>query len=129
MRVQNPALRFLRNPARNRLVSTGAKIPSYGYITLETVCNSRCNYCNMWETKRGDQPSTEEWKTIIEDIATLGAVTLTFSGAEPFLNRGLFELAKYARDQGLVTMVVTNLSKFQSDWVDKVDRSFDFFGT
>jgi MoaA/NifB/PqqE/SkfB family radical SAM enzyme len=83
----------------------------------------------MWETKRGDQPSTEEWKRIIDDIAALGTVTLTFSGGEPFLNRDLFELAAYARAQGLVTMVVTNLSKFQNDWVDKVDRSFDFFGT
>ncbi|MCI4317658.1 MAG: radical SAM protein, partial [Thermoplasmata archaeon] len=119
----------MRNHLRNRLVSSGAKIPSYGYITLETVCNSRCNYCNMWETKKGDQPSTEEWKTIIDDIASLGTVTLTFSGGEPFLNRDLFDLAAYARAQGLVTMVVTNLSKFQPDWVAKVDRSFDFFGT
>jgi MoaA/NifB/PqqE/SkfB family radical SAM enzyme len=129
MRIPNPALRFLSNHVRNRLVSTGAKVPTYGYITLETVCNSRCNYCNMWETKKGDQPSTEEWKTIIEDIAALGAVTLTFSGGEPFLNRDLFELAAFARAQGLITMVVTNLSKFQNDWVAKVDESFDFFGT
>ena len=129
MHVKNPALRFMRNHFRNRLISRGAKVPSYGYITLETVCNSRCNYCNMWETKKGDQPSTEEWKTIIDDIAALGAVTLTFSGGEPFLNRDLFDLAAYARAQGLVTMVVTNLSKFQSDWAGKVDRSFDFFGT
>jgi MoaA/NifB/PqqE/SkfB family radical SAM enzyme len=104
------------------------KTPSYGYITLETVCNSRCNYCNMWETKKADQPSTAEWKTIIEDIAALGTVTLTFSGGEPTLNRDLFELAAFAREQGLVTMVVTNLSKFQPDWVEKIDRSFDFFG-
>jgi MoaA/NifB/PqqE/SkfB family radical SAM enzyme len=129
MRVKSPGLRFMRNHFRNRLVSTGAKTPTYGYITLETVCNSRCNYCNMWETKKGNQPSTEEWKTIIDDIAALGAVTLTFSGGEPFLNRDLFQLASYARDLGLVTMVVTNLSKFQTDWVEKVDRSFDFFGT
>jgi MoaA/NifB/PqqE/SkfB family radical SAM enzyme len=129
MRIQNPALRFMRNHVRNRLVSTGAKVPSYGYITLETVCNSRCNYCDMWQTKKGDQPSTAEWKTIIDDIAALGTVSLTFSGGEPFLNRDLFELASYARDQGLITMVVTNLSKIPEDWIAKVDRSFDFFGT
>jgi MoaA/NifB/PqqE/SkfB family radical SAM enzyme len=127
--IRNPALRFLRNHVRNRVVSSGARTPSYGYITLETVCNSRCNYCNMWETKRGNQPTTGEWKTIIQDMAELGVVTLTFSGGEPFLNRDLFELAAFARERGLVTMVVTNLSKFQDDWVDKVDTSFDFFGT
>jgi MoaA/NifB/PqqE/SkfB family radical SAM enzyme len=129
MRIENPALRFMRNHVRNRIVTKGPKTPSYGYITLETVCNSRCNYCDMWQTKKGDQPSTQEWKTIIDDIAALGTVSLTFSGGEPFLNRDLFELAAYARDQGLITMVVTNLSKFQNDWVEKIDRSFDFFGT
>jgi MoaA/NifB/PqqE/SkfB family radical SAM enzyme len=129
MPIRNPALRFLRNHVRNRLVKTGPRTPSYGYITLETVCNSRCNYCNMWETKKGNQPTTAEWKTIIEDIAELGAVTLTFSGGEPFLNRDLFELAGFARSRGLVTMVVTNLSKFRPDWVEKVDQNFDFFGT
>src|ERR1700691_2741041 len=129
MRIQNPALRFMRNHVRNRLGSTGAKLPSYGYITLETVCNSRCTYCDMWQTKKGNQPSTQEWKTIIDDIAALGTVSLTFSGGEPFLNRDLFELASYARDQGLITMVVTNLSKIPEDWIAKVDRSFDFFGT
>src|SRR5580692_6300971 len=101
MKVRNPGLRFMRNHLRNRMSSKGSKIPSYGYITLETVCNSRCNYCNMWTTKRGNQPTTAEWKTIIEDLAALGAVTLTFSGGEPFLNRDLFELASHARDQGL----------------------------
>lgn len=119
----------MRNHFRNRWFSHGPKTPTYAYITLETVCNSRCNYCNMWETKRGDSPSTEQWKAILDDIWELGAVTVTFSGGEPFLNKDLFELAAYARAKGLVTMVVTNLSKFKPDWVEKIDASFDFFGT
>jgi MoaA/NifB/PqqE/SkfB family radical SAM enzyme len=82
----------------------------------------------MWETKRGNQPTTAEWKAIIDDIRSIGAISLTFSGGEPFLNKDLFELAAYARSRGLYTMVVTNLSLFRETWIEKIAQSFDFFG-
>jgi MoaA/NifB/PqqE/SkfB family radical SAM enzyme len=82
----------------------------------------------MWQTKKGDQPSTGEWKQIIDDIRELGVVSLTFSGGEPFLNKDLFELAEYAKSKGLVTMVITNLSLFREEWIEKIPKSFDFFG-
>lgn len=82
----------------------------------------------MWETKKGNQPTTEEWKTVIDDIRAVGAMSLTFSGGEPFLNKDLFELAAYARSKGLYTMVVTNLSLFRDTWIEKIAQSFDFFG-
>lgn len=121
------AIRFIHNHIRNRV--SDFKRPTYAYITIESICNSKCNYCNMWETKRGNQPSTEEWKKIIEDIRAVGAISLTFSGGEPFLNKDLFELAAYARSKGLYTMVVTNLSLFRETWIEKIAESFDFFGT
>ena len=114
---------------RNRFLSRRAKYPTYAFITIESNCNSRCNYCNMWRTKKGDQPTTEEWKQIIDDIRALGSVSLTFSGGEPFLNKDTFELAEYAKSKGLLTMVVTNLSLFREEWIEKIPKSFDFFGT
>lgn len=115
------------NHFQNRFLD-GSKRPTYAYITIESICNSKCNYCNMWETKKGNQPSTEEWKKVIDDIRSIGAMTLTFSGGEPFLNKDLFELAAYARSKGLYTMVVTNLSLFMDTWIEKIAQSFDFFG-
>lgn len=121
--------KFLRNHIRNYLLNPAVKFPSYAYITIESVCNSRCNYCDMWKTKKGEQPTVDEWKTIIDDIHSAGAVTLTFSGGEPFLNKDLFELASYAKSLGLATMVVTNLSLFNKSHIEKIAKSFDFFGT
>ena len=125
--VDTNSLRFIQNHIQNRL-SGGSKRPTYAYITIESICNSKCNYCNMWETKRGNQPSAEEWKRVIDDIRAVGAMSLTFSGGEPFMNKDLFELAAYARSKGLYTMVVTNLSLFREEWIEKIARSFDFFG-
>ncbi len=126
--VNTNALRFMYNHIKNR-ISDSPKRPTYSYITIESICNSKCNYCNMWETKKGNQPSIEEWKRIIDDIRSVGAMSLTFSGGEPFLNKDLFELAAYARSKGLYTMVVTNLSLFRESWIEKIAESFDFFGT
>ena len=84
------------NHLQNRFLDS-AKRPTYAYIIIETICNSKCNYCDMWETKKGNQPNIEEWKKIIDDIRTIGVMSLTFSGGEPFLNKDLFELAGYAK--------------------------------
>src|SRR3989338_1581158 len=125
----SPSLRFLRNHIYNRFLNPKIKKPTFAYITIEAVCNSKCGYCDMWKTKKGNQPSTEEWKRIIDDIRGLGVVTLTFSGGEQFINKDIFELASYARSIRLATMVVTNLSLFKEDDIPKISESFDFFGT
>jgi MoaA/NifB/PqqE/SkfB family radical SAM enzyme len=82
----------------------------------------------MWKNKKENEPNTEGWKRIINDLAKIGAVTLTFSGGEPFLRSDLFELASHAKSQGLIPMVVTNLSLFNKDHIEKIAENFDFIG-
>jgi len=82
----------------------------------------------MWENKKENELTTEEWKRIIDDITNTAAVTLTFSGGTSFLHSDLFELSPHAKSQGLLTMVVTNLSLFNTDYVKKIAENFDFFG-
>jgi MoaA/NifB/PqqE/SkfB family radical SAM enzyme len=42
-----------------------------------------------------------------------------FSGGEFSIRKDLFELALYAKSQGLITMVVTTLSLFKADHREK----------
>jgi MoaA/NifB/PqqE/SkfB family radical SAM enzyme len=120
-------LRFLKNHISNRVFDS-VKRPSYAYIKITSLCNSRCKYCDMWKDKVESEPDTDEWKGIIDELVKLGVVTLTFSGGEPFIRKDLFELASYAKSQGLITMVVTNLSLFKESQIEKIAESFDFFG-
>jgi len=120
-------LGFFWNHLANRIFDS-VKRPTYAYITITSVCNSRCRYCDMWKNKAENEPDTEEWKRIIDELVRLGVVTLTFSGGEPFIRKDLFELASYAKSQGLITMVVTNLSLFKEQHIEKIADSFDFFG-
>jgi MoaA/NifB/PqqE/SkfB family radical SAM enzyme len=120
-------VRFLRNHISNRgFVSV--KRPTYAYITITSRCNSRCRYCDMWKNTTEDPLSTDEWKRIIDELVTLGVVILTISGGEPFIRKDLFEIASYAKSQGLYTIVVTNLSLVKVSDVEKIADSFDFFG-
>lgn len=120
-------VRFLRNHISNRVFES-VKRPTYAYITISSFCNSQCKYCDMWKNKAETEPNTEEWKRIIDELVNLGVVTLTFSGGEPFIREDLFELASYAKSQGLITMIVTNLSLFKESHIEKIAESFDFFG-
>ena len=120
-------LRFLKNYAFNHIVNS-VKRPTYAYIAITSLCNSQCKYCDMWKNKRENEPTTEDWKIIINDLAKIGAVTLTFSGGEPFIRKDLFELASHAKSRDLFTMVVTNLSLFKKNHIEKIAENFDFFG-
>lgn len=124
---KSAALRFFRNHLFNRMFNS-PKRPTYAYITITSLCNSQCRYCDMWKNKPDTELNTDEWKQIIDEFVKLGVVTLTFSGGEPFLRKDLFELAAYAKSQGLITMVVTNLSIFKEHDIEKIADSFDFFG-
>lgn len=120
-------LGFFRNHLANRMFDS-VKRPTYGYITITALCNSRCRYCDSWKNTVIREPDTDEWKGIIDELVRIGVVTLTFSGGEPLIRKDLFELASYARSLGLITMVVSNLSLFKESHIEKIAESFDFFG-
>ncbi len=124
---KSSGLRFLKNHIANRVFGS-VRHPTYAYITITSSCNSRCKCCDMWKNNNEDEPDTDEWERIIDELVHLGVVVLTFSGGEPFIREDLFEIASYAKSQGLVTMVVTNLSLFKERDIEKIADSFDFFG-
>ena len=109
-------LKFLRNHVCNRVFNS-TKRPTHAYITITSVCNSKCKYCDIWKNRAEGEPTTDEWKAIIDELAALGVVTLTYSGGEPLIRKDLFELASYAKSRGLITMVVTNLSLFKESHI------------
>jgi len=51
---------------------------------------------------------TEEGKAFIRDLADFGVPVLLFSGGEPLLRADIFELASFAREQGVKPVLSTN---------------------
>ena len=75
-------------------------------------CNERCTHCYLDVLSPGSQIpgelSTDEAKRVIDELAELGALTLSFSGGEVFLRKDIFEISQYARRKGFAVRYFTN---------------------
>jgi len=59
--------------------------------------------------------TTDEWKRVIRDAATLGVLQIGFSGGEPLVRRDLAELVHAAREANLYTNLITSGIGFDDD--------------
>ena len=77
-------------------------------------CTRKCNlHCVHCYSSAGDKDpaevlTTEQAKSFIRDLADFGVPVILFSGGEPLLRQDIFELAHFAREQGLRTALSTN---------------------
>jgi radical SAM protein with 4Fe4S-binding SPASM domain len=73
-------------------------------------CNLNCVHC--YSSAGNKDPSgvldTEQAKSFISDLADFGVPAILFSGGEPLLRKDIFELANFAREQGIRTALSTN---------------------
>ncbi|MDO5043994.1 MAG: radical SAM protein, partial [Coriobacteriia bacterium] len=74
------------------------------------TCNLKCAHCYAGsENKKYEgELTTEEAKTMIDDLAAYGAPVLLFSGGEPTMRPDLVELMKYAKEKGMRVVISTN---------------------
>ncbi|MCH8994861.1 MAG: radical SAM protein [Chloroflexi bacterium] len=73
-------------------------------------CNLFCMHCYLDSHDR-DYPgelTTDEGRSLLDDLAAFGAPTIIFSGGEPLTRPDIFELAAYAGDLGLRCVLSTN---------------------
>jgi radical SAM protein with 4Fe4S-binding SPASM domain len=73
-------------------------------------CNLKCVHCynDSGPGRDSNEPTTEEAKAILNDLAQFGVPSVLFSGGEPLLRRDLFELIACAGQSGLRTVISTN---------------------
>ena len=73
-------------------------------------CNLRCVHCysSAGEQDTAGVLTTEQAKSFILDLVVFGVPVILFSGGEPLLREDIFQLAHFAREQGLRTVLSTN---------------------
>ena len=96
-------------------------IPSVNYH-LWNPCNMRCKFCfATFQDAKVVLPkghlAKEESLELIREIAAIGFKKITFAGGEPTLCPWISELVKEAKKQGLTTMLVTNGTKLNEDFL------------
>ncbi len=85
--------------------------PRSAVFGITRKCNSRCAYCPIWKLNSANlsEPSLEEAKEVLRQLAALGVRKVTISGGEPLLWPHLPELVRYGTQKyRLMINVLTN---------------------
>ena len=95
------------------------------HFNITKRCLKGCENCYVSASSdAADSLSTAQAKTIIDELAKMSVLTVTFGGGEPFLRRDIFEIAEYTRDKGIRPTATTNGWHITADVADKC-RVFD----
>ena len=73
-------------------------------------CNLFCAHCytDSHNQQYEGELSTGEGKAVIDDLSAFGVPVVLFSGGEPLLRPGLFDLIGYAQEKGIRAVLSTN---------------------
>jgi radical SAM protein with 4Fe4S-binding SPASM domain len=77
-------------------------LPATAVLEMTYLCNHKCVFCSCpWERADGDfdrreELSVDEWKETIRRLTGMGVCHLAFTGGEPLLKKGLFEIIEFA---------------------------------
>ncbi len=81
-------------------------IPNSVCWNITSRCNETCKFCYR-ETNMKDL-TFEEQKKVIDVLASVGILKLTFAGGEPLLIPRINDLILYAKSKGLVVSMTSN---------------------
>ena len=102
-------------------------------IYITNACNLRCVHCFI----RADMPlpnelTTNEIKKLINNFSNYGGKILTITGGEPLVRRDIFEILKFAKDNNLFVVLLTNGTLVNENnanqlvkYVDQIQISID----
>jgi MoaA/NifB/PqqE/SkfB family radical SAM enzyme len=81
--------------------------PYFAHFFVTERCNLKCSYCDVWRAPARELALADQ-KRVIDRIAEVGASCLSFTGGEPLLCAGIFELIAHAAGRGLFTRITSN---------------------
>lgn len=79
------------------------------YLETTRECNLHCEHCySDAGSPRENELSFAEIRSLIDQLAQIGVLSLTLTGGEPLLHPRLFDIMKYARKKRLSLLLFTN---------------------
>ncbi len=89
------------------------------------ACNYACQHCRAQAQKQADpnQLTTTEALEMVGQIAAFCKPVFIISGGDPLLREDIFEVAKYASDQGLRVVMSPSGSNITTEIIEKMKAS------
>jgi radical S-adenosyl methionine domain-containing protein 2 len=104
------------------------KTPISVNLKVTHLCNYFCRFCYGHFNNIPEAFSDSRILEIPGLLAEAGCRKLTFEGGEPFMYHALPEVLSVARENGLVTSVVTNGSLVTEDILSSMSQDLDWLG-
>lgn len=84
--------------------------PRRFYGILNERCNLKCQGCDYWRREHYvDEMSAADWIRVLKEIKEfVGPFHINFSGGEPLLKHGLFDILNFCRDNGILAGMTSN---------------------
>ncbi len=82
-------------------------VPLGTILELTYRCNLDCLHCYQ-TPKKGRELTYEEVKSVLDQLAGLGCLYVSFSGGEPLVRRDFFRIAQYARKKSFALRLMSN---------------------
>jgi radical SAM protein with 4Fe4S-binding SPASM domain len=95
-------------------------------VTFELTygCNLRCVHCyNPTHRALPQELTTGEICALLNQIADLGALTVTFTGGEPSVRPDIGDILRHARRQGLMSHLMTNATRITPSFTDLLQEA------
>ncbi len=91
--------------------------PTEAHLMITNRCNMACASCYTGATPAGDpgELSGAGWRMVLKTLADMGVFHVALGGGESLLRSDLFDLAAYARMQGMVPNLTTNGHELTSE--------------
>ena len=101
-----------------------AFFPYDGQFELTYRCNLNCVhcYCKGLEDEAGEL-TTDEAKSILDEINREGCVWLALTGGEPLLREDFLEIYSYAKEKGFIITILTNGQLFNRKIIEHLIKS------
>ncbi len=110
---------------KSKLLEKGI-IPAVNFHLWKS-CNFKCKFCfGSFKDVHKNNLNEFEAKKLIQNLANFGFEKITFSGGEPTLCKFLPQLLDIAKREGMTTMVVTNGSKLNYEWLKNNQQNLDW---
>jgi hypothetical protein len=83
-------------------------IPMHALLELTNNCNWWCRHCYITHRPAKGELTLDEIRPILDQLAELGVLFLTFTGGEPLTRKDFFDIAEYARQRDFSFSLFTN---------------------
>jgi len=103
----------------------GRPVPTTAFVVTTYRCQLQCPHCYAAAESRSgrDEMSTEEVKSVLDQVQALGVLQVVLTGGEPLLRKDIFEIVGHAHQIGLITRLNSNGGLLTAECVAKLERA------